>query len=133
MGEVESWLLSLAIRLLWASNKNDDALVLAMKGIAILTTHLEEDESDSAAKLITSSSSLYPLLARLYRYQSLSAEKSNISNGRMQQMRLEMAYAHRMAVLKRDVDTQSTLLNSMLRDLLNASQVEQAQKLLANS
>jgi len=44
-----------------------------------------------------------------------------------------MAYAHRMAVLRRDVDTQATLLNLMLRDLLGASQVEQAQKLLVNS
>eukprot|EP00567_Pseudictyota_dubia_P008793 CAMPEP_0197454520 /NCGR_PEP_ID=MMETSP1175-20131217/38172_1 /TAXON_ID=1003142 /ORGANISM="Triceratium dubium, Strain CCMP147" /LENGTH=83 /DNA_ID=CAMNT_0042988115 /DNA_START=13 /DNA_END=261 /DNA_ORIENTATION=+ len=38
-----------------------------------------------------------------------------------------------MACLRRDVDTQATLLNLMLRDLLNANQVEQAQKLLSNS
>jgi len=48
-------------------------------------------------------------------------------------VREEMAYAHRMAVLRRDVDTQATLLNLMLRDLLTARQVEQAQKLLVNS
>jgi len=35
--------------------------------------------------------------------------------------------------LRRDVDTQATLLNLMLRDLLTARQVEQAQKLLVNS
>jgi len=47
--------------------------------------------------------------------------------------RAEMSFAHRTAVLRRDVDTQATLLNLMLRGLLGARQVEQAQKLLVNS
>ncbi|KAL7464127.1 hypothetical protein ACHAXS_004461, partial [Conticribra weissflogii] len=38
-----------------------------------------------------------------------------------------------MACLRRDADVSSTVLNLMLRDLLNADQVEQAQKLLSNS
>jgi hypothetical protein len=39
-------------------------------------------------------------------------------------LRQEMAKAHNMACLRRDVDSQATLLNLMLRDLLLHSQGE---------
>lgn len=136
--EVEAWLLSLAIRLLWTKSKHQAAAQLSQKALNILTTHLREStsqatESSSTVALVDgegSYQSLYPLLARLYRYQSLLAEKC-ASEGVEQ--RVELAYAHRMAVLRRDVDTQATLLNLMLRELLNSHQVEQAQKLLTTS
>jgi 26S proteasome regulatory subunit N3 len=44
-----------------------------------------------------------------------------------------MAKAHNMASLRRDVETQASLLNSMTRDILRSSQVEQSEKLLSNS
>jgi hypothetical protein len=36
----------------------------------------------------------------------------------------ELVNAHRLAVIRKDVDTQAVLLNIMLRDLLNANQSE---------
>jgi 26S proteasome regulatory subunit N3 len=126
--EVESWLLSLAIRLLWNNEKTDQAYELVKKALNILNTHLQEAEQSHSS---LSPQSLYPLLARFYRYQSLLVERCGSDNG--EEQRVEMAYAHRVAVLRRDVDTQATLLNLMLRELLNANQVEQAQKLLSSS
>ena len=66
--------------------------------------------------------SLFPLLARIYRYQSLVAESLPQDPHVVATFRQEMIKAHGMASLRRDVDSQATLLNLMLRDLLHASQ-----------
>jgi len=130
--EVESWLLSLQVRILWKEEKFTEAMALVEKGIAILL-----EQVTIAAKKVTSTAgrsvvSLFPLLARLYRYRSLVADSMkdpSIAVG----LRRVMAKAHNMACLRRDVDSQATLLNLMLRDLLLHSQVEQANKLLSNA
>jgi hypothetical protein len=117
--EVECWLISLAVRLLWKEGKHTEAFELSQKGIEICTAHVEE-----ASRRVTatgSASSLFPLLARLFRYRSLTAEilhSSGIEGG----LRVGMAKALVKASLRRDVDTQATLLNCMLRDLLKHSQ-----------
>jgi len=127
--EVEAWLLSLAVRALWKGGRDEDASLLAGKALVLVSTHLEE-AMDGNASGGGSKSALYPLLARLYRYRSLAVERCAGADGGGgvgwggEGQRAELAYAHRMAVLRRDVDTQATLLNLMLRDLLNASQGE---------
>ena len=121
--EVESWLLSLQVRILWKEEKYSEAMDLVEKGIAILL-----EQVTIAAKKLTSTAggsvdSLFPLLARLYRYRSLIADAMKdpaVTSG----LRQVMAKAHNMACLRRDVDSQATLLNLMLRDLLLHSQGE---------
>lgn len=140
--EVEAYLFSVAVRILWSQGPSSypTALDLSQKGIQIVSTHIEEAEaspqgigSNSGGNANANASGVFPLLARLYRYRGLVSE--SMGNGSMMQgvMREELVYAHRMSVMRRDVDTQATLLNLMLRELLNSDQVEQAQKLLANS
>lgn len=119
--EVESWLLSLQVRLLWKEEKFSDAMALVEKGIAMLLNHL-----NVASQKMTSAvgvSSLFPLLARLYRYRSLVADAVKDPNTTLH-LRGEMSKAHNMACLRRDFDSQATLLNLMLRDLLQHSQSE---------
>lgn len=106
--EVESWLLSLAVRLLWRDNKHAEAFELSQKAIQIMMHHLE-------GKSLSSDASLFPLLARMYRLRALVVSSDT-------SLRADMAKAHNMASLRRDVDTQATLLNCMLRDLLKCSQ-----------
>jgi len=130
--EVESWLLSLQVRILWKERKYLDAMDLVQKGIVILL-----EQVTIAVKRVTSSasglvSSLFPLLARLYRYRSLISDSLKDPTITVT-LRQEMAKAHKMACLRRDVDSQATLLNLMLRDLLSHSQVEQANKLISNT
>lgn len=120
--EVEAYLFSLSIRILWTQSKFDQALSLSAQAIQITSGHITQSES--------SATGLYPLLARLYRYQGLVSESMPSPTPLL---RSQMVHDHRMAVMRRDVDTQATLLNLMLRDLLSVDQVEQAQKLLANS
>ena len=110
--EVESWLISLAVRLLWQQGQHSDAFELAQKGIEILHEHLEQQPQ---------SSSLFPLLARLFRWRCLAAESME-SPAVEAGLRVGLARAHNVATLRRDVDTQATLLNQMLRDLLRHSQ-----------
>lgn len=129
--EVECYLLTLAIRLLWRQNEAAKALELSIKALQITTLRMEEASRNTYG--VGKANGLYPLLARLYRYQSLVAEVCSPGFHLEQAQRGELVNAHRMAVIRRDVDTQATLLNIMLKDLLNANQVEQAQKLLANS
>lgn len=130
--EVESWLISILIRILWKDNKTKEAFELAQKGIAILVDHVKTSSMKIAAVSGVSATSLYPLLARMFRFRSLVAESLK-DPVMLAALRQDMARAHNMACLRRDVDCQATLLNLMLRDLLSNSQVEQAQKLLANS
>lgn len=122
--EVESWLLSLQVRILWKEEKYADAMELVQKGIVILleqvTVAVKKVTSKSASGSV---SSLFPLLARLYRYRSLIADSRKDPTVTVT-LRQEMAKAHNMACLRRDVDSQATLLNLMLRDLLLHSQGE---------
>ena len=122
--EVESWLLSLQVRILWKEEKYADAMELVQKGIVILleqvTVAVKKVTSKSASGSV---SSLFPLLARLYRYRSLIADSMKDPTVTVT-LRQEMAKAHNMACLRRDVDSQATLLNLMLRDLLLHSQGE---------
>ena len=113
--EVETWLISLAVRLLWREGRHTDAFELSQKGIEIVSRHLEEQALPAP--------SLFPLLARMFRLRSLVAESLHspaVDVG----LRAGMARAHNVATLRRDVDTQSTVLNCMLRDLLRHSQGE---------
>lgn len=126
--EVEGWLLSLAVRLLYQEKEYEKAVELCQQALVIVQTHLEEA---SAATVGGTASSLYPLLARLYRYQALVAEHTTTPTS--MEYRSHWMEAHRMACLRRDTDTSATLLNLLLRDLLHADQVEQAHKLLSNS
>jgi hypothetical protein len=142
--EVESWLISLAVRILWKEQKYAQAFELAQRGMDILLAHIEE----ASLKITTAISfsgasgggaaSLFPLLARLTRWRSLAAESllaAVAANSRgsgsaaspdtlhaAANLRIDLARAHNLATLRRDVDTQATLLNSMLRDLLKHSQ-----------
>ena len=119
--EVEAWLISNAVRLLWKDNKFAEGFALSQEGIALLMTHLESARVVSGAG--ASMSSLFPLLARMYRYRSLNADSLVSSDPALAaNLRQDMVRAHGMACLRRDVDTQATLLNLMLHDLLNASQ-----------
>ena len=122
--EVESWLLSLQVRILWKEEEYADAMELVQKGIVILleqvTVAVKKVTSKSASGSV---SSLFPLLARLYRYRSLIADSMQNPTVTVT-LRQEMAKAHNMACLRRDVDSQATLLNLMLRDLLLHSQGE---------
>ena len=118
--EVECYLLTLAIRLLWRQNEAAKALELSIKALQITTLHMEEASRNTYG--VGKANGLYPLLARLYRYQSLVAEVCSPGFHLEQAQRGELVNAHRMAVIRRDVDTQATLLNIMLKDLLNANQ-----------
>jgi len=112
--EVECWLLSLAVRHLWRDSKPAEALDLVQTAIAIVMNHLDSQEGQVTVTI----SSLYPLLARLYRLRALVLEGMPHD---MESVREDMAKAHNLASLRRDVDTQATLINCMLRDLLKAS------------
>mmetsp|Transcript_30508 Transcript_30508/g.46209 ORF Transcript_30508/g.46209 Transcript_30508/m.46209 type:complete len:516 (-) Transcript_30508:1623-3170(-) len=128
--EVEIWLLSLVVRVYWKGKKLAEAFTLAQKTIEIVSKHIDDASANVANASKPTTSSLFPLLARMYRYRSLVCESKPelVLN-----LHTDMIKAHGLASLRRDVDSQATLLNLMLHDLLNASQVEQAQKLLVNS
>ena len=119
--EVESWLLSLSIRILWKEKRFSEGLDLAQKSIAILLGHLEVASMNLTSLSGVSTSSLFPLLARMYRYRSLLAEELK-DVGVTSTIRWDVTIAHNKACLRRDVDCQATLLNLMLRDLLTHSQ-----------
>jgi hypothetical protein len=119
--EVESWLISLSVRILRKEGKFAEAFDLVQKGILILMEHLNVASTKLTSSSGGSSASLFPLLARMYRYRwlvadMLSDQKINAS------LRKEMAKAHNLACLRRDVDCQATLLNLMLGDLILNSQ-----------
>ncbi|KAL3903387.1 MAG: hypothetical protein SGILL_010465 [Bacillariaceae sp.] len=130
--EIEAWLLSLQVRLFWKAEKYAEAMDLAEKGIAMMLGHLDVATQKMTSAVGVSISSLFPLLARLYRYRSLVADEVKDPNMTLY-LRTEMSKAHNMACLRRDFDSQATLLNQMLRDLLQHSQIEQAHKLLSNA
>lgn len=120
--EVECWLISLAVRILWRDDKKKEAFALAQQGIVIALKHIDVAAANVAKASGPSMSSLFPLLARLFRLRSLVAESLQDDPSIVAKLRQELVQAHGMACLRRDVDTQATLLNLMLRDLLNASE-----------
>lgn len=125
--EVESWLISLSVRLLWKDKKLQEALDLVGKGIDVLLQHLHVASTKLTSRSGASSSSLFPPLARMYRYRALVAEE--IANPSLDaNLRQNMVKAHNMACLRRDVDSQATLLNLMLHDLLKNSQSKSKKK-----
>jgi hypothetical protein len=119
--EVEGWLLTLSIRLLFKARKFAGALDLVEKSIKIVLGHLEVASTKLSSLSRASTSSLFPLLARMYRYRSLVAEEIGDVATTIA-LRQDMSIAHNLACLRRDVDSQATLLNLMLRDLLSHSQ-----------
>jgi hypothetical protein len=123
--EVESWLVSLQVRILWKENKCEEAMDMAQQGITFLLGHLEVASKKMTSSTGVSVSSLFPLLARLYRFRSLGADGIVGKDPSLTtHLRQELSRAHNMGCLRRDVDSQATLLNLMLRDLLSHSQSE---------
>ena len=132
--ELEAYLFSLAIRTLWSQGQSSmqQAFELCIKAIQIVTIHIEEAEANphtpnngtNPGVGTAATSGLFPLLARLYRYQGLVSE--SVDDAFMTQVagREQLVHAHRMSVMRRDIDTQSTLLNLMLRELLLTDQGE---------
>jgi len=135
--EVESWLISLTIRVLWRSSNINDAYDWSIKGLSILDAHL----SDAEREYTTGGGGgggmggLYPLLARLLRYRSLVLDTLPPSqrSALVASNRPELASRYTTSVLRRDVDVSATVINITLRDLLTGDQIEQAQKLLSNA
>ncbi|KAL7552077.1 hypothetical protein ACHAWF_015293 [Thalassiosira exigua] len=128
--EVEAWLLSLAARIHWRAGNAQSAHDWSQKGLNVLDAHLSECSASGG-----DSGALYPLLARLLRYRSLALESLPAAKrtALVASQRPELAGRHTTAVLRRDADVSATVINVMLRDLLDADQVEQAQKLLSNA
>ncbi|KAL3937037.1 MAG: hypothetical protein SGBAC_007763 [Bacillariaceae sp.] len=108
--EIESWLINLLVRCLRKEGRISEAYELSEKGIETIVKHLTV-ATPGLPSSGASNTSLFPLLACIG----------------------DMAKAHNMACVRRDVDCQATLLNLMLEDLIVHSQIEQAQKLLSNS
>ena len=134
--EVESWLISLAVRLAWRSGDIEVAYDLATGGMGILDAHLADTTGSSSADGGGAAvGGLHPLLARLLRYRSLAVESypPGPRSALVAHHRPDLASRHTRAVLRRDPDVSSTVLNAMLRDLLAGDQIEQAQKLLSNA
>jgi hypothetical protein len=121
--EIESWLISLQVRILWKEGKYEEAIGMAQQGITFLLGHLEVAATKMTSSTGVSVSSLFPLLARLFRFRSLVADALK-DPAVTTTLRQELSRAHNMACLRRDVDSQATLLNLMLRDLLSHSQSE---------
>lgn len=131
--EVESWLVTLAIRIHWRAKNHTDAYDWSEKGLQILDAHLADCSSSTGSSNVVGG--LYPLLARLLRYRSLTLESlpPTTRSSLVAAQRSELAGRHTMAVLRRDADVSATVLNITLHDLLEGDQVEQAQKLLSNA
>lgn len=122
--EVEAWLLSLAVRILWRNKNSVDAIALAKSGLKIMEHHIE---SSMVAVGGRDPSALFPLLARMYRFYALAVEtaQSTTTTTAVEEsayLRDDMVKAHSLACLRRDVDSQATLLNLIFRDLLSHDQ-----------
>ena len=133
--EVEAWLLSLAILRLYQAKRYQEALSLAQNAMDILQEHLDgvSYRNSSNKMTVLHSPALFPLLSRLYRYRALAAEAAYGSVASNRMYRADLIRAHRNACLRRDVDTQATALNLLLRGFLADHETEQAQKLLTNA
>lgn len=125
--EVESWLFSLMIRTLWKQQAASSPqfiqvmMTFANEALLISTGHLE-----STSPIVKTS--MYPFIARLYRFAALAYESySAIATTAPQisssnDMLSTMSKAHTLATVRRDVDTQATILNIMLREMLRHAQ-----------
>lgn len=134
--EVESWLISLTIRVLWRSSNINAAYDWTIKGLSILDAHLSDVERESTNNTGGGGmGGLYPLLARLLRYRSLVLDTLPPSqrSALVASHRPELANRYTTSVLRQDVDVSATVINITLRDLLIGDQIEQAQKLLSNA
>jgi 26S proteasome regulatory subunit N3 len=137
--EVEAWLLSIATLRLYQANRHQDALVLAQTAIDVIQSHLDGTSSRGSSinhrkTTVLHSPALFPLLARLYRYRALAADATMETAAMATRIyRADLVRAHRDACLRRDVDTQATTLNLLLRGFLIDRETEQAQKLLTNA
>lgn len=119
---LSAWLSSLAINsLLFSSKDASAAFALSGKALASIGKAASQTNSTFTPPILS------PLIARLYRYRSLSADKSDVAA--TSQVRSELVHAHRLACLSRATDVQATLLNLMLRDLLGRNEIDQAKKL----
>ena len=113
-------------------------MTFANEALLISTAHLEQHGPGTTTTTLVTSS-MYPFVARLYRFAALAYESysvaatasttsnnnNNISQQQQQQMNdmlSTMSRAHTFATVRRDVDTQATLLNIMLRELLRHAQ-----------
>jgi hypothetical protein len=130
--EIEAWLLTLAIRYLIISGESvkdsyvgrlEDALHLSESGVKLLTTHLNEHD-DMVHPSKQSLSSLYPFLARMIRYRQWATEAAKAAGiaTNIEDKRAEWASLYRISVLRQDVDTQASVMNCMLRNLLEGDQ-----------
>merc|ERR1712070_110821 len=72
--EIEIWLLSLVVRVYWKEKKLEEAFALAQKTISIVSKHIDDASANIANASRPTTSSLFPLLARIYRYRSLVSE-----------------------------------------------------------
>lgn len=111
----EAWLISLAVRCLYKAAEYEKAYNLAQKGIDMVMEQFEDSRIVSSVV-----SAFYPLLARLIRWRSVVLE--HMPATATAALRPQLAQAYNMASLRRDADSQATLLNCMLRDLLHCSQ-----------
>mmetsp|Transcript_23404 Transcript_23404/g.44031 ORF Transcript_23404/g.44031 Transcript_23404/m.44031 type:complete len:522 (-) Transcript_23404:80-1645(-) len=123
---ISSWLLSLAINSL-LFDSSDASAAFALSGSALAAVGKAASQSNSTF----TPPILSPLIARLYRFRSLAA--SAASPQAQSTVRNELVHAHRLACLSRAVDVQATLLNLMLRDLLEGNLIDQAKKLSQNA
>ena len=73
--------------------------------------------------------SLDQLLAKIFFYHSLFNEIAN----KLSDLRAFLLSSHRTAVLRRDEDTQATILNLLLRNYLHYNLYDQAAKLAAKA
>ena len=119
--EAEGYLLSLAIRSLYHSKDYVRAYELSTKSLLILDAHIDECEGKLLAHSV---GGMYPLRSRVLRYRSLVGEQLSAVGGGNSGMMEDLAGRYRSAVLVKDGDGICTVLNLMLRDLLERDQGE---------
>jgi len=123
---LEAWVASLAVNsLLFAASDPSAAFDLSGKCLACVGASASQTNSTFTPPVLS------PLIARLYRYRSLCADRAGDEAKRT--VRSELVAAHRLACLSRASDVQATLLNLILRDLLDSKLVEQAKQLSQNT
>ena len=123
---LEAWVASLAVNsLLFASSDPSAAFALSGACLACVGKSASQTNSTFTPPVLS------PLIARLYRFRSLCADRAGDSEKKT--VRSELVAAHRLACLSRASDVQATLLNLILRDLLDSKLVEQAKQLSQNT
>lgn len=114
--ECELWLISLL-------SKAQRSSEVALRGLLLAEEYLNDKRKPS-------SSSLFPLVARLHRFEALFGTQNNIQNNRVN--RSSHWHAHyRAAVVRKDLDTAAVLSNLILCHLIQTKRMEEAAKFLA--